>query len=575
MAKIVKKSSVLLSAVGAARIGIQTIGAETWTLVQEALEGLNTKVEARVRAFSLNGGSTLTPRPTVNVVSPTASVADNAGLTSTDLVIPDEVFMGVSAPGTPHSYKLWLDTSSSPTVPKRWNSGTSTWLKLKGGLNNRGQWTASTVYQVDDLVTNLGSAYLAKTDHTSTATPPASDTTNYSLLVAKGADGPGPGGAHAATHKGDGSDPIASATTSVDGLLSASDKTKLNSVATGAVADHGAASGLSDDDHAQYALADGTRLTLATSVSSPATRQLRLNGSVIERFNGSAWVALEANLAGSAPDVPKSQLEPLAIDTPDLAANRSIVIHVTSSTRPTTGVLEGQVIYETDTNFLLKNISTDPDAPNWTTLIPEQESFSPAWVNQNGADSLFVAYGDGNPDYALSQQNQALAAGPTAAQITPSSARLQQFRLPKNLDLSSAIVVAGVGSVPAIFRFGIYRASDLAKMWDSGLVSLNFITTLTITGVTLAADTDYWYAFTTNSSTNTTVYFRSMPTPYYTQLFQAAGAPFGNRSIGIPAVCGVAITGGALPDPLPTPGFANWAATTGTLPFLFLNGTAT
>lgn len=40
--------------------------------------------------------------------------------------------------------------------------------------------------------------------------------------------------AHAATHKGDGSDPIAAATTTVSGLLSATDKTKLDGIETGA-----------------------------------------------------------------------------------------------------------------------------------------------------------------------------------------------------------------------------------------------------------------------------------------------------------------------------------------------------
>lgn len=44
-------------------------------------------------------------------------------------------------------------------------------------------------------------------------------------------------GNHAATHKGDGADPIANATTSVAGLESAADKTKLNGIETGATTD--------------------------------------------------------------------------------------------------------------------------------------------------------------------------------------------------------------------------------------------------------------------------------------------------------------------------------------------------
>lgn len=41
-------------------------------------------------------------------------------------------------------------------------------------------------------------------------------------------------GPHAANHKGDGSDPIDSATVTVDGLMSSADKTKLNGIETGA-----------------------------------------------------------------------------------------------------------------------------------------------------------------------------------------------------------------------------------------------------------------------------------------------------------------------------------------------------
>ncbi len=44
------------------------------------------------------------------------------------------------------------------------------------------------------------------------------------------------------------------ATGSVRGFISSTDKTKLDGVATGAIADHGAATGLTDDDHTQYPL---------------------------------------------------------------------------------------------------------------------------------------------------------------------------------------------------------------------------------------------------------------------------------------------------------------------------------
>jgi hypothetical protein len=49
------------------------------------------------------------------------------------------------------------------------------------------------------------------------------------------------------------------ATISVNGFMSAVDKTKLDGIAAGAVSDHGALAGLGDDDHTQYLLVSGTR----------------------------------------------------------------------------------------------------------------------------------------------------------------------------------------------------------------------------------------------------------------------------------------------------------------------------
>lgn len=51
----------------------------------------------------------------------------------------------------------------------------------------------------------------------------------------------------------------AAVTTAVNGFMLASDKLKLDGIAPGAVADHGALTGLPDDDHPQYLLIDGTR----------------------------------------------------------------------------------------------------------------------------------------------------------------------------------------------------------------------------------------------------------------------------------------------------------------------------
>jgi len=56
-------------------------------------------------------------------------------------------------------------------------------------------------------------------------------------------------------------------TGTVDGRDVAADGTKLDGIASGAVADHGALTGLGDDDHTQYLLADGTRTASALTVT--------------------------------------------------------------------------------------------------------------------------------------------------------------------------------------------------------------------------------------------------------------------------------------------------------------------
>lgn len=59
--------------------------------------------------------------------------------------------------------------------------------------NRRGAWSASVAdYKVDDFVTHLGSTYLRLTDATgASATPPATDSTNWAIIAEKGADGVG------------------------------------------------------------------------------------------------------------------------------------------------------------------------------------------------------------------------------------------------------------------------------------------------------------------------------------------------------------------------------------------------
>lgn len=60
------------------------------------------------------------------------------------------------------------------------------------GLTWQGTWSSGTTYAVNDAVTHLGQSFRRKVAG-QTATAPASDTTNWELLAAKGADGAGSG----------------------------------------------------------------------------------------------------------------------------------------------------------------------------------------------------------------------------------------------------------------------------------------------------------------------------------------------------------------------------------------------
>jgi hypothetical protein len=72
---------------------------------------------------------------------------------------------------------------------------TTAWQIVARGVYNAGSFASSTVYRVDDLVRSGGEWFLVLTNHTSTATLPINDTTNYVRVVSRGDTGPqGPAG---------------------------------------------------------------------------------------------------------------------------------------------------------------------------------------------------------------------------------------------------------------------------------------------------------------------------------------------------------------------------------------------
>lgn len=531
MAKRFFKSEVISSAVGAARTGITAITGVAGPTVQDAISQLKTLIDARLFGVRYEGGSPVTYQKYLNFKG-NVNVTNNAGLEATDIEILEQDF--------------------------RW----------------MGVWSGSSVaYLQDDFVSRNGSMYRSKNGHTSSAgAPPESNTTNWELAVSAGAAGAGPGGTHGSTHTSGGVDPVPDATTSVSGLLSGADKTKLNGVATGAVADHGALTGLIDDDHTQYAKADGTRLLLATSVSSPGANQVRLNGLVAERWDSvaTAWVPLQADA---------NPATPLSVDTPDMAPDRSIIEHWSSLSHPTTAI-EGQVIYESDTGEYLSNASATFGSPDFIPLVPSSGGgASPPYTQQVGSNATFVAWGDGDPGWAARMLNVGeLVARPTSSELGAATVRLVRFRLPRTLVVATAKVFALATDSALRYRWGIYRVSDGVKVWDSTAQSVGsqnaWKSMSTGLPATLDAGVDYWLAWT-SPSTNGTNHYWTLGAPRHENIYVGAGSPIANKNAGIGQLARVATTGGVLPDPLGSILAPDWNANQGSLPFVFLEGSAT
>lgn len=521
MTKDVVKSEALADNQGALDVGVDTTGGLAGPKVQHALADLLAKVNARIGTTRYNGGAAVTFRSSLNFKG-NVSLADNPGLGATDVEI------------------------------------------LEPGFRWMGLWSGSSVaYLQDDAVRRNGSMYVAKNNHTSAAgSPPETNTTNWDLAVSAGAAGAGPGGVHGPTHKGDGVDPIPAATTTVDGLLSFGDKTKLDGVETGAKATHNNLSGLTTGDpHTQYALADGSRLLLPTSVTSPGTSQIRRNGTVLEYWDGDSWERLRAG-----------------VDVADLQAGYSVVLHVTSLARPTSA-LEGQVIFETDTNVYMRNQSETFASPSWTPLVPSVTSWKPPYAAQSGANSVYALWGEGDVSRTLAATTTGQVSGPKASQLSTTVVRLVKFRLPNTLTADNFRVFCYAGDASPRYRFGIYLVSTGAKTWDSGSIAPGTTGSWTVntTGfpITILADTDYWLAWTATSAQDA-VHFRTASKIQHPNVMANSLSPAAGRSLGIPDMRQVATTGGTLPTTLPAvPTFPNWDAATGTIPYCYLTGTST
>lgn len=126
----------------------------------------------------------------------------------------------------------------------------------------------------------------------------------------------------------------------------------------GGVSDHGALTGLGDDDHPLYALTDGTRLRAyrnTSSPSSPSAGQLWADtntaAGILKNYNGSSFVTMLAEPVDASVTIAKA------------ATDIAFVVICTAGTRPASPK-EGLHIYETDTDKTYVNAGTS-GAPVW------------------------------------------------------------------------------------------------------------------------------------------------------------------------------------------------------------------
>ena len=204
--------------------------------------------------------------------------------------------------------------------------------------------------------------------------------------------------------------------------------------------------------------------------------------------------------------------------------------------------------------------------------------YTPAWV-VTGAGVRYLAYSEGNPADAIDAFDMASQAGPTATAVGTGIVRLVKFRLPKQLTVS-ALRIFYIATGVNVFSFAVYRVSDGARMFNTGLLTAPAANTwgnFAVAGSpVLAAGVEYWLAMGV-SAANTTNTFRSWPQLVNAAIFGAHVAPLGTV-LGMPTFAQAAVTIGATPTwPATLPAVAAAAyvnATTGTIPAVLLEGTA-
>lgn len=183
--------------------------------------------------------------------------------------------------------------------------------------------------------------------------------------------------AHAASHKGGGSDPIDTATTSVSGLLSAADKTKLDGVATGATANSADATLLNRANHT------GTQtMSTISDAGNAATRSVGTTAGTVAAGDDSRFsdarspTAHAASHKGGGADAIDSATGSVAGLMSAGDKTKLDAIEANADVTDAANVAAAGAVMEADTSTSAMQFVVDEDnmASNSDTKLPTQQS---------------------------------------------------------------------------------------------------------------------------------------------------------------------------------------------------------
>jgi hypothetical protein len=193
----------------------------------------------------------------------------------------------------------------------------------------------------------------------------------------------------------------------------------------------------------------------------------------------------------------------------------------------------------------------------------------PAWCNQ-GSGAVFGGYKDGDPGYVADQNIN--TTNTTTPDALRGSARMMLVRLPQSLALTDMKIYT-VAALTAAFKLAIYDADTGSLVYGSAAfdtVAQGYSGPSAISGVTLAANKNYWAAICGASTSITAAVRRFGINNPSSNFYGANNSLLGGKSAGIPVIVEMALTSAGV---FPTTMNALTATTSGGVA-IWLFGTA-